>query len=513
MRLNRIVYSFIAFATIVLFSCHEERFPHQLVVADSLIGKGKYELATQQIEAYSHKNTLESTHITNYTALLRFKLKFLEGTISMYDFELLDSLEKYYQSKSSKEGLCWLLLCKSEIFRNIQNDSLALDYALKAENTAQDICNHVLEELIQECIGDIYFQQGMHAECIKHYKKFYEIADKYNDSLRVAYASLRMGSVYTIENKVDSIIYYLEKASYMASGFPQSADIRQTALFRLADIYIQTEDFGKAYNVMSRDSTNTANWAYWHYGQGHLDSATFYFEKFLQHPSLSIQAEGLHNLVEISKQTNDEHQLALYSSKLIEVNDSIKKHSQREKIKQSEMQHAIESIVSNNKKQAIASFIIISVIAILWTTSIVAIFYYRKKNRKLEDSNDYGIDTEFPQISDKNDILSNSAIYNYITLNAGKDDFRLTESQWQELRELIDIVYEGFTNKMLKMGIVSETELRVCYLIKLRIQPSKIATAIHKSRSGITMLRRRMYKKITGANGTTQQFDELIMNQ
>ena len=56
-----------------------------------------------------------------------------------------------------------------------------------------------------------------------------------------------------------------------------------------------------------------------------------------------------------------------------------------------------------------------------------------------------------------------------------------------------------------------EQELRVCLLIKAQFKPSEIAILTAHSKEAITSTRRRLYKKMTGLDGTPEMLDEMIL--
>ena len=105
-----------------------------------------------------------------------------------------------------------------------------------------------------------------------------------------------------------------------------------------------------------------------------------------------------------------------------------------------------------------------------------------------------------------------SPLYVKIKLNAGKEKFHLTDEEWRQLAQGIDEAYGQFTQRLLSLVDLSEVELRTCYLIRLKIAPTDIALMLYKSKAAITMLRQRLYEKITQKKGSAKQLDEFIMN-
>ena len=106
--------------------------------------------------------------------------------------------------------------------------------------------------------------------------------------------------------------------------------------------------------------------------------------------------------------------------------------------------------------------------------------------------------------------LEYSPLRERIKLNAGKEDFHLTEEEWQKLATLIDNASNQFTNRLLRLCNMSEMELRVCYLIKIDVPPVGISALVCRNKNAISMLRKRLYEKITHQEGNAKQLDDFI---
>ena len=78
--------------------------------------------------------------------------------------------------------------------------------------------------IISRTLGDVYFSQRMLDDCIPYYRAYYHLAAKNSDSLRLAYASLNMGKVYTIIGDADSAECSYKQAMAIAKGLPQEKD-------------------------------------------------------------------------------------------------------------------------------------------------------------------------------------------------------------------------------------------------------------------------------------------------
>ena len=89
---------------------------------------------------------------------------------------------------------------------------------------------------------------------------------------------------------------------------------------------------------------------------------------------------------------------------------------------------------------------------------------------------------------------------------------RLKKEDWDEIDVRIRSVYPRFTSTLVSLHNMSETEYRVCLLIKLNVAPSEIATVLCKETSSISTVRSRLYGKVFGRKGSSKDWDEFILS-
>ncbi len=559
---------------LLLAACnHQPTYPQQLVEADSAMRWGRYNQADSLLQAYGKTRKTEKNTIRRYHQLLTLESKFLHGQSSLDDLLLADSLREFYEG-SSKEKHAKALAILGDIYFASSDYPSALENLLKAEEEAEQAGELWLQGIICRTEGDIYRKQRMFSEMTNYYIRSYHIATSNKDTLRMAYAAFSMGKVYTILNNPDSTIYFYEKAIKLGKKLEQSHAIIPYAKSELSDIYLQLEDFDKAAAIMPHDSLNDVNWGYWHYQQNHTDSAIYYFSKSLDRQSMEGKVELLRLLTELEEKRGNTALSFTYAKKTAETEDSIKAQSQVAATLQAEAQHRLNSIkeqlqVSESRKLLlwiiIASILAIFFIAIFlarrqWTQKKAerdaALAYERllrqeeerkhqlsekkmaENNREIARLNDelkkaqqmndtllaarLKLDSE--ELKNENETikaslnrrayllekLENSLLYHRIKINAGKEKFHLTDEEWQTLATDIDNAYDNFTGRLLALTPLNETERQICYLLKLNLRPTQIATMLSLSDTAISMNRNRLYKKIFHEKGSSKLFDEFI---
>lgn len=106
--------------------------------------------------------------------------------------------------------------------------------------------------------------------------------------------------------------------------------------------------------------------------------------------------------------------------------------------------------------------------------------------------------------------LEASPIYKFFHKGDGSN-IKVGDEEWQQLQNTIDALYNGFTEKLYSLyPSISEMELRICYLIKIKVPPTSIAHILKRGVSAVSMTRGRLYEKMHGQKGTASLFDNFI---
>lgn len=520
-------YLILLFFTI-LASCNwESPYPKQLTDADNFFTQGNYDAADSLLEDFDKNIGSYNVQITMYRQLLAIERTFVRFGLTESDFSMADSLARfYYNNNQRKSAMAQLFL--AETYRSSYDYPSALNCLLKAEkeiDTSGDLLLQIWKNRIR---GDIYFEQRMLTESTKHYRDYYALACKKKDTLRIAQSSFSMARVWIIENSVDSVIFYLNQAIRLGENTCLPNTIVTPAKSTLADIYIQIEQYDKASEFLTRDSIDDENWAYWHLGQQHTDSAVYYFNKMLGNYSWLADVTFLQTLAEIEEQRGNRGKALEYYKKLNAAKDSLKAHSQIEETRQTEARHKFDMIKQErdeaDRQKRNLTYLIVGIVIIVVVVALATIMAWRayrtkeadkllrKKLLQHTEERKTQLSTEQKAANEHQiDLLERSPLRERIKENAGKDGFRLTDGEWHELAAQIDLAYDQFTARLrILYDGITEYELHVCYLIKLGITSTDIGNMLYKSKSAVGMTRQRLYKKLTGSKGTARDLNELI---
>ncbi len=107
--------------------------------------------------------------------------------------------------------------------------------------------------------------------------------------------------------------------------------------------------------------------------------------------------------------------------------------------------------------------------------------------------------------------LFTSSVYQRIkqSINEGRS---LTTGDWTDLAEVVNSIYEEFSDKLYRLYPMSEQDYHVSLLIKIRLQPKDIATLTAHSKESVASTRSRLYQKVFGKKGSTKDWDDFILS-
>ncbi|MBR5612790.1 MAG: hypothetical protein IKW43_06600, partial [Bacteroidaceae bacterium] len=352
--------------------------------------------------------------------------------------------------------------------------------------------------------GNLFTYQKLNYEAMEAYREAAYHAWKDQDSTLWGKQLRNTAHAFTALNQPDSALHYYELA-LQANPHIQQKDIEKEK----AELYIRMKDFSNARLSLEHHPDDYLTWADYYHGVNKKDSASHYYEYVLKHKETNVwQRKAIYQRLSAYAEEQGEFQKAFFYLKMADrIQDTLHNKYEIEMVRQAQL---IQTYRNASKKKyqtkpieteetSTDTFPIGSIITIclLGGGAFITLHFRRKKQP----------DDQQPEIND----LHKSAIYQLIKSQAHKPDFKLTDDQWQELQTEIDKAYNNFTTRLYaKCPKLNETELHVCYLLKLKVSPTDIAHIIVRQISTVSVIRKRLYEKIHGVEGNAKQLDDFI---
>ena len=109
--------------------------------------------------------------------------------------------------------------------------------------------------------------------------------------------------------------------------------------------------------------------------------------------------------------------------------------------------------------------------------------------------------------------LKSTEIYKLFRRASVGEDTKTNEKHWQELQVELKKVYPNFVLRLKELyPKVSNVEIRICLLSKLKMPQAHIANVLGYTRGGVSLACERLHKKIFGTKCSAKEFAHFIEN-
>ena len=525
-------YFFLLALLLAVVSCtRQHQMPQLLVRADSAYMRGAYNEADSLLSQYlalTDKSNDEA--VIRYQELVELEQAYVHRKNTDKDMRHAENLCRYYDRKNTRHQYAKALLLLADIYFVSGDYPSAIESLLKASNEVSRQSDSWLKCLLNRDRGDVYFYQGMYNECIPFYRQYYQLAMFNKDTLRMARAAHCMGRVYTILSQRDSCIYYYKLAIDLGNNQAKSKGVVPQSKNNLSNRYIQLEEYDSARVYLTHEDYDDANWGYLYLGENKLDSATYYFQKALGRYKWKGETEVLLQLARIETLRGNMKAAVDYYEQLAAAKDSLMVMTKDEQTKQTEARFNLTSVkreLEESEHERIRMrWLIAGLVVAVLLVALTAFVFWRLHKRNENNEKMHSLllekDRENYELRQDNDNyqeerrrriaqIQSSELYKRLTSPVTANDKKLSIEEWTELARLLDSAYNGFTHNLTSRHTLSDTELRICYLVKLGgLSNTQIADILSRSPSAVTKSRQRMNKKLTGRDGTSDDFNDFI---
>ena len=200
-----------------------------------------------------------------------------------------------------------------------------------------------------------------------------------------------------------------------------------------------------------------------------------------------------------------------------EANDTIEKDKSRkmvEKVRYINQRVNTYLLQRENKNLQNEEKTDLSWLAPLMLALLSCIVFMIVKNRKtksntVEESNEQNKEAEHSKPNtrhffdkDVNELINSRLASNKV----------LGTNDWKLIDERLNKAYPNLRDTLFSLYNMSETEYRICMLIKIEINPSNIAQLMAMTKSSISQSRLRMQQKTFNGEGTAKDWDKYILS-
>lgn len=461
--------------------------------------------APQALE-YLQKAIESTKDCTDYRLISRIYSQ--TGTLYLYQDtydQALEVFRKAYQyclSDKDSIGMVYSLRDIGRTFTTLNCADSALYYYKGALNYAEQIHNNHLVGIVQAELSGLYIQLEMYPEAFTAI----QCSNKYIKGHNIAPFYAILADYYYYTNQLDSAtFYYTQTASFDDLYQKQGSYKGLGNIARKKGQYKEAMEYFDKYLIYTdsiKDITNTETIR-------KMQSLYNYQLKEKENSKLQRQAANykLWNILLIFSLLSLVFLFIAYHQfrKKKEQQQLVK----QERIKQIQKERYAQSNTYLEKNKEQIKEVELSLHKAEIEKDQLRQDLLKAQKSLIEKTNEQITATQ--RVQKQSELaLKHSDIYKKFHFAVQGSDEKIGNDDWKELMCAVDEAYNQFTTRLLELYPMKTIEIQVCVLIKIGLSPAQIAFITIRSRQAISSIRKRLYSKVMGKDGTPEQWDNFI---
>ena len=439
---------------------------------------------------------------------------------------LINHIVEFYEDYGDKDRLMMAYFYQGSTYRDMNDVPRALKAFHQAIEAGKNTENLTLLGQTYGQMGSLFSYQKLYDEALEAKNKALQLYTIQKDSIRYPYLNWDLARIFNAQGKQDSALFYYQRALDLGI-----TNIRQkyNILSEIGCLYYYKGEMGKAKSILDEvisQKPKTGNALLFlgliHENTGLLDSARYYANQTLLHGKIGKRNSAYQLLTRIEEKKGNTIQASIYWKEHIKLQDSINSKIQTEEIEKYHLLYRFQSTererdalkLKYQQKQSLIDSLLLAFL--LCGVSILSLVHlYRKKKKEVENQ-----ELRLQQILKEQNTkkegceqIGNSIqpdIY-FLFHKAVKENIRLTDQDWEKLKESLDKLYPNFTFRVhMLYPKITQHQMRICYLVKLNFSNDNIAKLLISTPASVSIARKRLYEKITGKAGKPENFNSLI---
>ena len=467
----------------------------------------------------------------------------------------------YFERRGSENELGEAYYYGGRVSREQGDAPQALDYYQKALDVLTSSEHMYRKGKIASQMGQIFLELYMFEQAKPKFQEAIAYQTECEDSVGLMYNYRNLGELNQRIELYDSVLPYYNKSLKIASNLVPFGRSELEISLGIIEFYIKQKNYEEAIKlyIKIKPYLEKYNFDYiWivstkvHLCAKDYDNAIAYSQKLLKEGSIYSKKFASNALRYIYKNKNNNKEYNIYTEFYGKSLDSIQQISSKEAIihQNSFYNYTIkekENILLKEEKTYFKYKILISS-SISIVILLLLLWLYEKHRslkrqlalqlskmelikgqRKVEDNFSISENSTIKTIKEQlclkyneiainnpedyhlSEIILTSNIYSKIIDLLNKEQGILSEQDWAELDNVINLAYPKFKTYLHIMHEnISEQEYKICMLVKCKFGPKNIGILTFRDKTTVTSTRKRLYRKFFYEEGKANDFDRFI---
>ena len=442
------------------------------------------------------------------------------------------------------------------------------------ETRGEDSVTYLYKYKAASWLADVYKNKRLWQDAMAAEKEAYGYAKRSGRTSPVVYALRDIGRLHDYQGRGKQGIPYYRKASAIArkAGNAYLYNMVEEELASVYIGQGMMAEARKSLSTPVEEGADVpldvaaryAIWGYYYERKSMLDSALFFYKKAIPYSEMEALQDTYEDLASLYKRMGNYADCIKYYDLYKETTDSLKRLERTED--ENLLDYVGESLSANKEILRVMSQrtnllgITISLLLILVPLSVYVVYMLKKRKieRQLQHEriNAYRGKIKGVREKDKEELMflreklnvssqsmtdmQQEMLQTAEQFSACKEEmealrqklekFKITDLQkseyynkfhnaqfqpqrqdFMELQQMIDDTYGGFTSNLRDLyPDIRDDELWVCCMVKIDMSPTEMCRALSCKPNYLSMMRRRLYKKVFRREGSATDFDAFI---
>ena len=372
-----------------------------------------------------------------------------------------------------------------------------------------------LKALIEDQLGTRYWKNGLKEEALNLHLDAIEIFRTMPGSMALTNALQNAGRVAASLHRVDEARQYYEEALQLAQT-QKNKQLSMDILLELCrDVYMEEGEYEKVIEVVTNALEGGARPDLCHLTLG---MAYYYMEndaQAIEHLTLATQSgkagvrmsayQGLYLIDELQgKYPEALENFRLFNENMMQAHGEQHSEAVQRIQKDYELQAQKNALQADQKLKTFYLYLIVGVLVVALVLTLLLLRQKTLKNKLMDEESQRQFETALK----KNKVFVTAlALTEQITVSTV--DFNLEASEWSDYLELIDLVYNDFTKKLLeRYPTLTKTDLQICSLTRQGFSNQVISIMMNLQTNSYARRKYRIKQEKMGADN--RSFEEII---
>lgn len=374
-----------------------------------------------------------------------------------------------------------------------------------------------LKGQIEDQLGTRYWKNGLKEEALNLHQDAIGIFRNLPDTTLLMNALQNAGRVAASLHQVDEAGQYYEETSQMAQNQNDKRFAMDVLLELSRDVYMEKGDYEKVIGEVTKAMEGgarpdlcllTLGMAYYYIENDSL--AIEYLRLATQSEKAGVRMpayQGLYLIYELQGKYQEAlENFRLYNENMMAAHGEQHNEAVQRIQRDYELQAQKNALQSEQKLKTVYLYLVVGVLVVALVLTLLLLRQKTLKNKLIDEESQRQLEVALK----KNKVFVTAlALTEQITVSTV--DFNLDESEWNDYMELIDLVYNDFTKKLLeRYPTLTKTDLQICSLTRQGFSNQVISIMMNLQTNSYARRKYRIkQEKMNGANDD-RSFEEII---